>query len=87
MADFLKGIGIVGWLIGAWLLYTGFNMDVTVNPGGMGEVANFQAMHNQQLTILLGAFAVLDGTVAFAAGAIIDAIAGGPRGLRPSDLA
>jgi len=83
MADFLKGIGIVSWLIGAWLIYSGFAMDVTVNPDGSGEVANFQLMHNQQIGILLGALAVLEGTVALVGGCIIDAITDQAKRLTP----
>ena len=74
MSDFLKGLGIAAWLVGGWLLVTGFQLDVTVNPDGQGYVANLQLMHIQQLDLLLGALAALAGTVAFTGGCIMDQI-------------
>lgn len=74
MAGFLKVLGLIGWAIGVWLLFSGFQMSVTINPDGTGEVANLHLMHIQQLNLLLGAFAILDGTILAVGGWIIDSL-------------
>ncbi len=72
MGDVLKVIGPVFWVIGGWLIYVGITMTVTVNPDGAGEVANLQLMHIQQLDMLIGALAVIQGTICFVGGLMLD---------------
>jgi hypothetical protein len=70
MVDYLLGNSIIAWLIGAWFLYSGFAMDVTVVSDGQ-SVANLQLMHIQQMNLTLGALSIIEGTIAFVGGAIL----------------
>lgn len=72
MNEALKVIGPVCWALGGWMLYWGFSLDVTVNPDGSGPVANFQLLQAQQVSILLGALTVIQGTICLIGGLILD---------------
>lgn len=74
MSNTFRVIGVLAWAIGAWLLFVGLRMGVTVNLDGQGEVANLQLMHAQQLNVLLGALAVIEGTICVIAGELLGRI-------------
>lgn len=75
MADGLRILSVLMAALGAWLLYSGFNMDVTV-PGyaDVPRIANAQLMHVQLLNFLLGSLAIIDSTVLLVGAAIVGAV-------------
>lgn len=71
MSNTFRLIGVVFWAIGAWLLFAGVRMDVAVNPDGQGYVANLNLMFVQQMSVLLGALSVIQGTICVIAGELL----------------
>jgi hypothetical protein len=74
MGDFLKGVGILGFLAGAYFVFTALNMSVEVGNAGQQSVVNLGLMQSQMLEFLLGALLGLGGVLGFIAGAIVDQI-------------
>lgn len=83
MIYYLLVNSIGAWIVGVLLLYSGFAMDVTVVSEGQ-TVANFQLMHVQQMNLLLGALAIIEGTIAFVGGAILIQMSGMKDGQSPT---
>ena len=66
------GVGILGNLFGAWLLFYAFKMDVSVTGYGTEPVANMHLMQIQTLNFMLGIGAVIEGTICFIGGAALE---------------
>ncbi len=71
MADALKSIGTLFILGGVYLLWVGFTLEPTVTLPDQEPVANVQLLQVQAVDILLGAAAIIQGTVCMVGGFLL----------------
>lgn len=65
---------VVFGLAAFWFLFWGFTMNTTVNPDGLGDVANLQMMHVQSLNFAVGIGAAVMSAIFFAGSVIVGAL-------------
>jgi hypothetical protein len=68
MPGILITAGFMAWALAGWLIIGALNMGVEVYTAPNETVANLQLMHTQMLRFLMGAFALLNGTLLMIAG-------------------
>lgn len=72
MADFLKSLGTIFVMGGIYLLWVGFTMEPTVAVADQAPVANVQLLQVQAVEVLLGAAAMIQGTVLIVGGFLLN---------------